>query len=142
MTSRDAYDNYRGHFLQVNWGLRIWGQHIPPTRSTLVWRIIWNKIPAWDVLHSFGVAGPSVCLFCWQSEELVDHIFAQCPFAAAIISNINMVFGLEVDGLFGFHDLLLQVINCKLSPRTTNLWKLTWTIFFLDDMESSQCRYI
>lgn len=120
----------RAAFPRVNWGTWVWAKHIPPTRSTLVWRLIWAKIPTWDVLQAYGVQGPSICVFCRRNIESMDHIFLSCDFPSAIIDKITEFFGMAIDRDFGFHHAFMQIVNSIFSPRILNIWKLTWTTFF------------
>lgn len=56
ITSKGAYEFYRSTFPKVSWGVWIWDKFIPPARSTFIWRLIWTKVPTWDVLASWGIA--------------------------------------------------------------------------------------
>lgn len=82
-------------------------KHIPMSRSTLVWRMIWTRIPTWVVLRSYGIKGPSICVFCRNNTEEMYHIFVSCSFAAAVMSKIMNIFGVVVNGSFGFHHAFL-----------------------------------
>lgn len=84
VTSRASYDLCRVVFPRVNWGSWIWANHIPPTRFTLVWKLIWAKTPSWDVLNAYGIQGPSICVFCKRNIESMDHIFISCDFPSCI----------------------------------------------------------
>lgn len=130
VTSKAAYEICRNKFPEVSWGKWIWAKHIPPTRSTFVWRLIWSKVPTWEVQQSHGIEGPSMCVFCYREAETTNHIFSSCSFASKIISAITGIFGVDIDSAFGFHDSFLQIISVSLSPKMLNLWKMAWITFY------------
>jgi hypothetical protein len=39
-----------------------------------------QKILTWDNLLKRGFQGPSMCVFCKESEEFVIHLFGDCNF--------------------------------------------------------------
>lgn len=92
-----------GSFPITNWGSWIWDSFIPPTRSTLLWTLIWGKVPTLDVLASWGISGPSICVFYRNDSETRDHIFSCCPYVAALIKDVAALFGFSIDVAFGFH---------------------------------------
>lgn len=91
--------------------------------------------PDQDVLHSFGIDGPLICVFYRHYVESLDHIFVDCHFPSEIINKMVVIYMVELDTCLSFHHLLVQVIKCFFSPRTMSFWKMTWMIFFLAAME-------
>lgn len=81
-------------------------------------------------MRSRGFAGPSKCVFCGNKAEEFDHVFGTCNFTSTLVANISEVFDMKVDTSYGFHDILLQILNVTFSPRVLGIWKLTWVTFF------------
>lgn len=130
VSSKAAYELCRPTFPKVNWGSWLWAPFIPPTRSTLVWRLVWSKVPSWDVLNSWGIAGPSICVLCRNASESIDHLFGVCPFVNSVMDNIGRVFGKYIDGSFGFHHMFVQIVHQSFSSRIMNIWRFVWITFF------------
>lgn len=69
-----------------------------------------------------GIAGPSVCVLCRSNVETIDHLFVECGLTKKLISNISNIFKCELNQSFGFHDVIIQLMRIKFSPRLeTNL---------------------
>lgn len=130
VTSLVAYNVYRAKFPTVKWGSWIWGSFIPSARLTLIWRLIWSKLPTAEVLASWGILGPSICIFCMINSETTDHIFCSCVFAESLIHKIIGLFGVSIDVSFGFHDIFLQIVRKEFSCRTNKVWRIAWITFF------------
>lgn len=75
ITSKAAYEFCRGRFLKVNWGAWLWDSFIPSSRSILMWRLIWGKLPTAEVIAAWGIGGPSICdiqllfLCCYRNSS-------------------------------------------------------------------------
>lgn len=130
VTTKAAYNFCRTNFPIVNWDLWIWAPFILPTRSTLLWRLIWGRLLTSDILASWGIAGPSICIFCRANSDSMDHIFTMCPFAASIIHKVADCFGTSIDVSFGFYDVFLQIMGKEVSSRTRKIWRIAWVTYF------------
>ncbi|KAL2340501.1 hypothetical protein Fmac_008441 [Flemingia macrophylla] len=62
----------------IFWGKNIWNSWTPPTRSCLVWKILWDRVPTDDKCLQVGVNMASICSLCGRSSETTQHIFFQC----------------------------------------------------------------
>ncbi|KAL2319253.1 hypothetical protein Fmac_028222 [Flemingia macrophylla] len=61
------------------WGKLIWNKMVPPTRSCLVWKLLWGRLPVDDMAMRVGVNLASQCSLCRRSVEFMDHLFFLCP---------------------------------------------------------------
>jgi ribonuclease HI len=65
----------------VHWAKLIWNTAIPPSKSLLVWRLMYDKIPTDENLLIRGCYLPSMCSICKSHVETTFHIFFECGFA-------------------------------------------------------------
>jgi hypothetical protein len=65
----------------VHWAKLIWNTAIPPSKSLLVWRLMYDKIPTDENLLIRGCYLPSMCSICKTQVETTFHIFFECGFA-------------------------------------------------------------
>ncbi|RZB80665.1 hypothetical protein D0Y65_030385 [Glycine soja] len=63
---------------------RIWYPQIPPSASSLIWRIIHNKLPSQGALRNKGFFIVSMCSLCGSSYETSDHLIYQFPFVVGL----------------------------------------------------------
>jgi hypothetical protein len=66
------------------WWRRLWKIKIPAKGKLLVWSILENKVPTWDILQKKQFHGPSWCSLCRMQEETIDHLFMCCPFTLSV----------------------------------------------------------
>lgn len=60
-------------------------------------------------------------VLCRGSTKTFDHIFCCCNFTQSIIDRIAGVCGVQLDLSYSFHDLFLQLLLPKFSPRVLNI---------------------
>lgn len=71
---------------------------LPPSKSLLVWRMMLDKLPTYEILASIGCNLPSICSLCRAKEESSFHLFFECWYAVKIwrwfasILNCNLHF--------------------------------------------------
>ena len=65
----------------------LWRCKIPLKICCFTWLAVGNRIMTSDNLLKHGWVGPGVCILCRFGEDLVQHIFIECPFSRwALIS--------------------------------------------------------
>ncbi|GJZ94810.1 RNA-directed DNA polymerase, eukaryota [Tanacetum coccineum] len=80
---------------------------VPIKVNILAWRIGWNKLPSKFNMSLRGLEVPSiVCPVCQVGIETIDHLFFSCPIASAIVSKIQVWWGLLVFRLYSYQDWL------------------------------------
>jgi len=60
-----------------------------------MWLLLEQSIITWENLVKRGFLGPSRCVLCGKSEELVYHIFVDCNFTKDIWYTIHKDLKLE-----------------------------------------------
>ncbi|KAL8555834.1 hypothetical protein ACS0TY_003595 [Phlomoides rotata] len=123
ISAKGAYRAAQNHFPEVSWGKWIWGAFIPTKRSTLLWRVIYGKLPTWDFLRRRGFEGPSRCALCGRNEEDLDHLWCHCPWARVIFDKVSSVFNVHLIYDFGIHHCLLQAMAKTFSPQILSIWR-------------------
>lgn len=91
---------------------------------------IWGKLPTVEVLASWGIVRPSICVLYRENSESMDHLFSSCKFVAAIIHKNTDLFAISIDISFGFHDIFKQIMQKNFSPRTNKIWRIAWATYF------------
>ncbi|XP_027170444.1 uncharacterized protein LOC113770234 [Coffea eugenioides] len=72
----------------------IWSQDLPCNVSFFMLRLLGGRLPVMDILHKFGVVGPSRCFCCsFPCQESLDHIFCTGEVARRIWANFEVVVG-------------------------------------------------
>jgi hypothetical protein len=66
------------------WWRKIWKQKLPAKGKFLVWTILENKIPMWDILQKRQFHGSSWCSLCKNQGETTDHIFMHFSFTSTV----------------------------------------------------------
>lgn len=115
ITTKAAFECCWTPFPIVNWGSWIWASFIPPTRSMLLWRLVRGNLPTANVLASWGVAGPSICVFYRSNSETRDHMFSTCSFASAIIHKIAGFFILQLMSPLAFLTFFSKLLERNLA---------------------------
>ena len=117
-----AYDLYRVSSQKVAWGKDLWRHYLPPSRSFLVWRALFFKLPTDDVLTSRGMTMVSRCHFCASHLESMDHIFSQCHYVVVIWSSLASLFNVQLDITHGFYNLFNSAWCLQFAPQIKVLW--------------------
>lgn len=70
----------------ISWAKVIWHIAIPPSKSLLIWRLLYNKLPTDDNLSLRGCHTTSICNLCSAAQESSQHLFMDCSFASQLWS--------------------------------------------------------
>lgn len=65
----------------------MWKTKVPYKFKTFCWRLLQNKLPTRLQLHARNIIHDPydlVCVFCFQQEEDLDHLFLKC----AVVQNV------------------------------------------------------
>lgn len=122
--SKLAYLKFRPFFPSVSWGSWIWEVFISVRRSLILWRIIQECIPSWEVLHLQGFQGPSICHLCCTQEEIIDHICISCSFTRSLWAWIESAFQTYLDFNAGFDQFLIHAMKINFSRQVASFWKV------------------
>ena len=68
---------------QYVWKL-VWKVKLPTKILNFIWKLLHDSLPIFSILNSRGIAAPTRCLLCDDSDETINHLFLNCPFARAI----------------------------------------------------------
>jgi len=75
---KDDCNFKKPNFPKVSWVKLIWSPDYPPSKSLMVWRLMFGKLPIDDNLASRGCHLPSVCSLCHSNSETSFHLFFEC----------------------------------------------------------------
>lgn len=73
----------------------LWKINVPPKIRVFVWLLVRNSVLTKDNLLKRGWVGDSKCVFCGK-DEMVDHIFLQCPVAKFLWCEIQIPSNMNV----------------------------------------------
>lgn len=74
------------------WSKLIWNSTLPPSRSFLIWRLMYNKLSANENLIRRGCITVSICNLFNQATESSNHLFLDCQFARSLWLWFNQIF--------------------------------------------------
>ena len=84
-----------------------------------------GQLPVMDVLHKFGVFGPSRCFCCWHSsQETINHIFCTGEFARQVWG----FFEVPIGGFGAAFMIRHKVINWWLKSGRTSYIRFLFRI--------------
>jgi len=81
---KDAFLFKKKNHLKLSWTKHIWCKDIPPSKATLVWRLMLNKLPANENLSLRGCSFPSMCSLCSSTSETSFLLFFECAYAVKL----------------------------------------------------------
>jgi len=85
LTFKDAYLFHASQQSQnLSWAKAIWHTAIPPSKSLLIRRLLYDRLPTDDNLIRRGCQIPSICNLCCLIQETFSHLFINCSFALQI----------------------------------------------------------
>lgn len=61
--------------------------------SIFMWCILESKILTWDILQRRFMISHSWCAMCKAHEELISHLFQECPFSSQFWFHYKSVIG-------------------------------------------------
>ena len=76
---KSSYDLLEGGRQQIVPVKMIWNPIVPTKVGFFVWEVWWGKILTMDQLKKRGFSLANRCLFCGQTEEVLEHLFIHCP---------------------------------------------------------------
>lgn len=80
---------------QCWWWTHIYKVHAPKKSNILMWLMIMNKVPTWDLSQKKQKHGLGIC-YLWKSiDEDVSHLFSQCPYAFKVWKDIGGWLGIN-----------------------------------------------
>ncbi|XP_058742332.1 uncharacterized protein LOC131614798 [Vicia villosa] len=82
MSAKTAYEFKRTKGDQKEWWRWIWSKSIPPSKSSLVWRLLHRKVPTDEQWRRRNFAMASKCVLCSAAEETDQHLFFDCSYAS------------------------------------------------------------
>jgi hypothetical protein len=72
---------FKMHYSQdLDWAKLIWSVAIPPSKSLLVWRLMYDKLPTDEKLMIRGCHLPSMCSICKNQVDSTFHLFFECGY--------------------------------------------------------------
>lgn len=77
----------------------IWNKFIPPSKSLVAWRLLYGRLPTEDELQKRGCTTVSVCCFCYQNQESMEHIFFHCSYARSLWSWLGSVINCNMNSI-------------------------------------------
>lgn len=81
LTLNDAYSFKKHQNPKLHWAKIIWSRDVPPSKSLLVWRLMWDKLPIDEKLSQRGCCLPFMCSLCGSQIETTFHLFFECIYA-------------------------------------------------------------
>ena len=79
LSHKIAYAFLNGTGQRAPWVSILWNTYIPPSRASITWRLLYNKLPTDDNLRKRGCSIVSICCFYMNHSETSQHIFFTCP---------------------------------------------------------------
>ena len=79
LSHKIAYAFLNGTGKRAPWINLLWNTYIPPSRASITWRLLYNKLPIDENLRKRGCSIVSICCFCMNHSETSQHIFFTCP---------------------------------------------------------------
>jgi hypothetical protein len=75
LSIKEAYFFKMQHSQDLDWAKLIWSIVIPPSKSLLVWRLMYDKLPTDENLMPRGCYLPSMCSICKNHVDSTFHVF-------------------------------------------------------------------
>jgi len=95
LSFKEAYQFHCNAGQNLAWAKCIWNNAIPPSKSTMVWRSLHNKIPTDENLSLRGCNLPSMCSLCGKAQETTSYLFLDCSFAGSIWQWFSSIINLQ-----------------------------------------------
>jgi len=68
---------------------------IEMSNKKMMWFILNNKDPTWDILQKRTFVGPGWCNLCHKTEETYAHIILSCSFTKEVWMEMERMIGLQ-----------------------------------------------
>ena len=81
----------------VWWWKSLWKLKCPGKAKLLMWAVLENKAPTWEVLKRRCYQGPGFCVLCRQEEETSAHLFIRYGYTRAVWADICNLLRVQVD---------------------------------------------
>jgi hypothetical protein len=84
LTSKDSFLFKKQSHPKIPWAKAIWNKDVPPSKATMVLRLMMGKLPTDENLLQRGCNLPSMCSLCHNTEESSFQLFFECIYAVHI----------------------------------------------------------
>lgn len=100
ITVKEAFNFCRGKGTVCYWLKGLWRKFIPPRISVFLWKILNNRLPTAELMHSNRLLPSPVCLACITGQsENIEHIFITCDHAVNVWTWIEHLTGKNVPAM-------------------------------------------
>lgn len=129
---KEAYQFHCNGGQNLSWAKNIWNNAIPPSKSTMIWRTLHNKLPTDDNLSLRGCNISSMCSLCDKAQETIAHLFLECSFATSIwhwlssIINLKCTFTLIQEAIQLVHRNWSPLCKIVVLAAVTNIINIIW----------------
>lgn len=106
------------------WAKHIWSKFIPPSRSTLMWCILRDRLPIEEHLGIVGYSLPSRCFLCKTDVDSTTHILLHCTCAKAVWDSMSNTFCVSLDTSGNFLEFFRKAVASKFCNQLLNQWKV------------------
>lgn len=73
LTFKDVVMFYKPASTQVSWSKLLCNEAIPPSKSFITWRLIYNRLSTDDNMQKSGCTTVSICCLNYPKLETIDH---------------------------------------------------------------------
>lgn len=77
----DTYEFMRKKKPAWEWNTAIWFRARIPRHAFIAWMALWRGLKTLGKLKLWGVVNSDICVHCWMSKEIEDHLFFECLLA-------------------------------------------------------------
>ena len=109
--------------MNVSWFSKLWSPSIPPRRSILAVIVLSNKIATYDNIRKCGLVVTSFCCMCFRSEENVQHLFFECPYAVRVWSWLLQAFRIPYVYRGDYSSFFKSLLDVHLSAQLKDMWR-------------------
>eukprot|EP00253_Pinus_taeda_P036032 PITA_36032 len=120
----DTYQNPIWNHWQIIWKL----EAIPKVKF-FNWLLLKGKVLTAENLKKRGIIGPSICPNCCSAEEIIQHLFLDCPFARRCWINLSSLGNINWQPHQSIPETILEWRkNCPWKDKRSKLVKRIWAI--------------
>lgn len=117
------------------WAQIIWSNHIHPSKSVLLWRMIQNKLSTDEKMQHIRYTLVSMCSICKCHLKNIDYIFFSCPFSVKLWQWLCKI--LNLNNHISSSAKAIQTRSTSRSPQSSLLIKSS-CIFFINSIWSDR----
>jgi ribonuclease HI len=115
LSLKEAYLFKMQHSQDLVWAKLIWSIAIPPSKSLLVWRLMYDKLPTDENLMIRGCYLPSMCSICKNQVDSTFHVFFECGYVVRTWSWLAGCLNLVIQ--FSSMEDIWKICNSNWSPQ-------------------------